>query len=289
MSVKKRMGNAIKRVRELLRCNDALGDHAIHETLQAILDCDPEANASLAWLLVYETDDRIRDHAMTLAFVLLKDPAIPAFVRQEATYGFLPVLLDAMQDKAVSDDRKIVVGQLLALCGHEMPDEEYRACFADFEAATASLQERLSEYELGLPEIEQLLCDVELYSPEKSVRPTSESLNAAMVSAATIIERQRLAGSALSCIVAALAQEHDLDEECRTAPLELVSAIGGTHGRWFLSVLANQPCRGDLASRAAALVEEMGKQGIRLEPPRVTIRVVGLRHPGHQSLCRSLL
>ena len=269
MSVKKLNQKAARRVREQLRRNVAFGDQPVHESLKAILDCDPEPFAPLAWLLAYETDPRIRDHAMTIVFVTLREPAIPAFVRDEAKSALLPVLLDAMQDKSVADDRKIIVGPLLELCGHQLNDKEYRACFADFKAATASLNERLAEKELGLLEVEQILCDAGLYSPEESVRPTPENLNTAMGSAVTLIEHHPLAGSALSCIVAAHAQEHGLDEEFRTKPLEIVSALGGPHGRWFLSVLANQPGYGDLASRAAAFAEEMGKTGIQSEPPRL--------------------
>ena len=269
MAIDKRLEKAVKRVREQVRRNVSAGDKAIDESLQEILDCVPEPFGPMAWLLAYEADPRIREHAMTMAFISLKEPAVPEFVRQEAKAGLQPVLLSAIKDKSVPDDRKIVLGPLLALCGPEMPDEEYRACFENFEAATASLKDRLSEHELGLPEVEQILCDAGLYDPEKSVSPTPENLNAAMMSAAAVIEQQPLAGAALSCVVASLAQEHGLGEEYRTKTLELVSAAGGQHGRWFLSVLANQPGRGDLSVRASALADEMGKQCVRIVPPRL--------------------
>ena len=99
----------------------------------------------LAWLAAYDLDPALSKEAEILLFTALQSPLVPENVRDGFRTAARPVLLEALQDMAVPDDRKLMLGTFHHLAGGTMSEEEHARCFQDFDAAVGQLAQRTSE------------------------------------------------------------------------------------------------------------------------------------------------
>lgn len=256
----------LRRIRKILNRNLA-ADDSPDELLREVLRVEPAPYGLLGWMVAYEEDGRVRDYALSMTYMTLQAPGIPAAAKQKAIQGMLPELRRSIEDKAVPDERKLALGPLLELCGEPLPFEEYRACFADFDAAVEALEKRMSKAKLGLEDAEHFLAEAGLDDASDPTPAKEEQLNSVMKSVVFLIRDNPLTASAIACVVAAKGSQARLGPDFTTRPLDMVTDLGGPAGCWFLSVLAQLPGRDALAKHATALVGMLAEKGIQPRRP----------------------
>jgi len=265
-------GSVLAAVKEALRDYHVSfpRDHPPNLFLQTMLGKIRDPSAALAWLIAYSPEEKIREDALTMFFLVLREPGIPKKTRQLFRKNAPAVLLQGIKDPNVADAIKAQLGPLLDLCGHSLSTEEYHACFRDFETAVKDLMRKgLSSLPNSIEQVETMLLETGLHDPTKPVRIQEESLGAAVVMGSMVIESQQMVGSAFLCTTAALGYAQQQDAELLGAALQAVGAKGGEYGRWYLRELSRLPGYGELSIQAGRLEQEMAQRGVTVKaPPR---------------------
>jgi len=243
-------------------------DYPPYLFLQTMLKRVKDPSAALAWLMAYSPVERIREDALTMSFLVLREPEIPKKARRLFRKNAPSVLLQGIKDSNVADEIKAQLGPLLDLCGQGLSAEEYQACFKDFGAAVQNLMQKgLASLPDDIEQVETMLLETGLHDPIKPVRIKEENLGAAVMMGALVIESQQMVGSAYLCTAAALGHVQQQDAEILGVALRTIAAKGGEYGRWYLRELSRLPGYGELSADAGRLETEMAQRGVAAKAP----------------------
>jgi hypothetical protein len=227
-----------------------------------------DPGAPLAWLVARDAERRTCDDALMMLFLGAREPSVPGPVRERIAASAVPVLLDAMRDAAVPDERKYRIGPLLSVLGAELPGPEYRSCFRDFEATAMEMNGKMLERLPEGPEyVEIALVEAGLIRHDGPVEATEEDFVAALNVGGHMLETGPEAAAAVLTTAVAIAHEHGKATEYGGPVLDRVADTRSGRAAWFLSELGRLPGTGALAERAAGLAGGLARSGVSPRPP----------------------
>lgn len=259
-------------LRELLWQNrNRLSDQTARDVLEQLSARLPLMGEHLAWLAAYDTDSRIWHMAALLLFSAMRESCLPAPVLSRMQETARPVLLAALRDEQVSDQRKYTLGPIHHLVGGEMSREEYEGCFKDFEGTLHGMMENIFERISDQPhDVERMLTDMGLLPPDDddltaSKQPSAQSL----LHICDHLRGRNDAAAAMLLGSAVAAGAHvGLPEEEMRAMVEMLGATRCDRSAWCLSELARWPALGELTPIVEHHAQEALAAGL---PPRAGV------------------
>lgn len=235
-------------------------DRSPDEVLSRLTDRFPAVGRGLVELMARDPSLRVSEQAALLLFFTAR--FAPARLRTKALGSCSVDLLDAMKDPAVPDERKYTMGPLLATLGHQIPDDEYAACFKDFDGTVERLSRDGMTSLLDIPEqLEALLSFHGLLAspgPDTTDDLSESALIEALERAIETLLHNAQVGAALVTVSAAVCRERGLAIESALTALDLVGRSKTPRAAWYLGELARWPGMGEVGERARALAEGLG-------------------------------
>jgi hypothetical protein len=227
-----------------------------------------DPGAALAEILARDADGEVSDYALMMLFLAAQEPGVPAKTRAKMGKSATPVLLAAMRDLSVPDERKYDVGPLLDLFGAGLPDDEYRACFRDFQGtATEMRRKKLSEVTVDIESVEHALVMQNLIRHEAPAEPSDDDLAWTVSTGLEMLEDSPDAAAAIIATAAAIAVEHGLLVEHIPGAADRLSDLRTPRAVWFLRELGTLPRSGVVGGRARELAGALALDGIEPDPP----------------------
>ncbi|HOD80470.1 MAG TPA: hypothetical protein PKG77_03565 [Phycisphaerae bacterium] len=252
-------------VRDLLvRNRDRLTEKLVHSVLNELAPRLPDLGEHLAHLAAYDNDARIWHMGAFLLFSALRGPYVADTIKNRVQESARPVLLGALRDPHVSDQRKYTLGPIHHLAGGEMSREEYEACFKDFEGTLHGVMENIFERISDQPEsVERTLLDMGLLNGQGDA-------NAQQSSAQSLLHIcDHLRGRNDSAVAMLLATAVVAGAECRLGDnemrhmVEMLASVRNERSAWCLGELANWPALGQWADLAGQYAQQMLSVGVR--------------------------
>jgi transcription-repair coupling factor (superfamily II helicase) len=118
---------------------DLLADQAFEgdslspiEALREVVASGRQAGQHVAWLLAYDTDSEVVQQARLLLMLAFQDPDVPESIRQSLQQSAIPTLREALQDPAIADEHKLVVGSIFMAGGGQMSEDDLERIMLDF-------------------------------------------------------------------------------------------------------------------------------------------------------------
>lgn len=249
------------RLQEFRRAHHA--DQPPAHFLVALARDFPDLGPVLARLTAEEDDQQVREDAGMMIFLATQDDQVPPALADRIAGSAAPVLLAALEDSRVSDDRKYRIVPLLAACGVELPRDRYEACFRDF-ASIAARQQAASMKEMSpaADSVSRALVELGLIRMAGAVRGSERTFREAFGYGAALTEHNPEAGAFFLSVAAAIAAEQrtTLSDACMA--LTLASRTKTPAVAWYLSELANWPGTGRVGVEAAGLVAELRQEDV---------------------------
>jgi len=241
------------------------GSEDLVDALDVIMQQVAEPGKHLAWLAAYDFD-----HSVVIgASMILSDLAeADAWENtQDALVSpALPVVAEALHNKALPDDRKTHLVSLYDALGGEISHEELSCCFKDFEGAMRQSLEELSESVCEAPEgIEELLQTVGLLCDDSDpdvAPPLPNDVGTGLAMGVHIGSVNPDAGASILAAVAVIATEHGVAPDAADNALETLRAIGTQQAAWYLAELGRMPAMGELGAMARDLARELLEEGV---------------------------
>lgn len=257
-------------VRDMLwRYRNHLTDKLVCNVLQDLGDRLPGLGEHLAWLAAYDDDSRIWHMGAFLLFSGMREPEIPEPAKLRLQDSARPVLLRALKDPEVSDQRKYTLGPIHHLAGGDMSREEYESCFRDFEGTLHGMMENIFERISDQPEsVERTLTDMGLLAPQNDPPPAQASAQSLLHICDHLRGRNDNAVAMLLGSALAAGVEANVPPDEMRHMVEMLGATRCERSAWCLGELANWPALGELAVQAGQFAQEMIASGVR---PRVTV------------------
>lgn len=222
-----------------------------------------DPGGELARLLARDPDKRVSDEARMMLFLAAQEPSVPGEARDRIGRSATPVLLDAMRDASVPDERKYHIGPLLEVFGVEFSAGEYRSFFRDFDRTAEEMnREMMRRLPDGTEFIEMALVEAGLIRHDGPARPTEEDFTAALNLGTQMYEASSDAAAAFLTTTAAIAYEHAKAAEFRGTVLDRVADMRSGRVAWFLGELGRLPGTGPLGEKARDLSAELARAGV---------------------------
>lgn len=251
---------------DLHRRGDADGPPVVH--LRELVRRFGDPGAALAEILARDADEDVSEYALMMLFLAAEDPGVPARTKERIGKSVVPVLLGAMRDPAVPDERKYSVGPVLDLFGAGLPDDEYRACFREFErTATEMRRRKLREVTIDIESVEHALVMQHLVRHDAPADPSDEDFAATLSTGIEMCEDSPDAGAALVATAAAIAVEYGSLGEHLLAVVERLADLRTRRAAWFLRELGMLPRAGVVGGRSRELARELALSGVAPDPP----------------------
>ncbi|MEX0776413.1 MAG: hypothetical protein WD042_11980 [Phycisphaeraceae bacterium] len=253
---------------EQLQESDEGDDLDMVDALQEVLEEVPQPGGVLAWLGTYDADERMREHARLLLMMGLQSSEVPEEVRQGLAQEATPVLTQAVRDPQVDDEEKLVLGSALIAIGVEIPYDEYRGYFKDFDAAMKLLINKATDHLSDDPaDVEQTLLELRVLGQEDDEPPTLQDMERVMQMMVAFGQKDAAASAALACTVAARAAELGLPLDDLAQAMESLAAHPHERAAWYLAELGRLPGLGAAGAKAKELAQRMKAQGITPRAP----------------------
>lgn len=240
------------------------------ELLEDLLAEADDAAGELARLAAYDLDPAVHEAAGTLLAVSQQGGLVPPSEAARLADAARPVLLEALENPDLPDERKFLVGPLFMLCGGEMGEQDYAGMFRDFagmmQSKVAAITADVSDQP---PSIDRLL-EAMVYDEED--RGGADEGRAAcsvlLPLAAPLVERDPAAAAALAGAGVALDIERGpVGEDARMA-VQMIAEHPCPRAAFVLRELAAWPGGGSLAAQARQAAEDMERAGVA---PRATL------------------
>src|SRR5581483_10670545 len=241
-------------------------DRSPDETLDRLAERFPAVGRGLVELMARDPSLRVSEQAALLLFFTAR--FAPGRLRGRVLGSCQVDLLEAMRDASVSDERKYTMGPLLAALGARLSDEEYAACFSDFEGTVERLSRDGMTSLLDVPEqVEALLGFHGLLGAEGD-GPAEATLIEALERAVETLLHNAQVGSVLVAVTAAICREHGLALEPALQAIDLAARTKTPRAAWYLGELARWPAAGDVGERARGHVHDARSAEAKALDPR---------------------
>ncbi len=233
------------------------------------------AGKDLAWLAAHDLNPDVHQHAVIILNSILSgefEPFGTLYESEEAemklfTEQVKTVILDALHNPKIPDDRKMYLLPLASTMNIEFGPDEPAAFFKDFETTRTKARKQMCETITDSPGDMEHLLELLNMLPGQDRIPDEETCHAAAASALDMAVDHERAGLFLLASVIAACGEYNIP----TAPLlEIIpnmDKITKSNTAWPLRVLAGWPNIQPLGDEIAKLLERksMGNDN----PPRL--------------------
>lgn len=252
-------------VRDLLyRNRNRLTERLVQSVLNELGPRLPSLGEHLAYLAAYDSDARIWHMGAFLLFSALREPYVADIVKNSVQASARPVLLGALRDPQVSDQRKYTLGPIHHLAGGEMSREEYEACFQDFEGTLHGIMENIFERISDQPEnVERTLLDMGLLGGASDLVTHQPSAQSLLHICDHLRGRNDSAVAMLLGAGVAAGAECRLNDDEMRHMIEMLASVRTERSAWCLGELAAWPGLGDWAALAGQYAQQMLAAGVR--------------------------
>ena len=233
-----------------------------HEVLRGLLAESAAPGEDLAWLAAYDLDPEVSSGAFSALFYALRGENVTGQVRDRVRERAAPVLLNALKSRRMPDSRKYSIGPLYSFCVGEIPGEDYRSFFEDFEKITNRMIEDAIQ---GLREdpksVDRVLTGMEALLDRDAGR--GSRFAAAQELAEHMLSGKPAAAATLcgAAIVTGWLQEDVRDTRLNLA-FKLLEKTAQPQAVWLLEEMARWPGMGELQDKARRAARKMELQGV---------------------------
>jgi len=236
----------------------------VDATIRRIVREAENPGGDLAALSAYDLDPHVSRVAFLFLLRILKAEVVSPAIAAAAGKSAVPVLLQALRDPSLPDDRKLALPALCSLAGCELSRDEASACFKDFEGAMKRSMIEVTSAHSDQPDgILKFLFGLHLVDVgEDDAAPSQEALETGIACCtATRDANPSLSASALGVLVA-IAAENNFHSDHLDAALDALAAIRSERASWCLAELGRWPALGALGAKARALAARLAAEGV---------------------------
>ena len=231
------------------------------QVLEGILADAADPGTDLAWIAAYDFDPSIAECALVLVFLAANTPDVPPADRKRFGGPAGKVLLQALHNPNLSDDRKYALAGLYKRF-NDIPDESFRSFFKDLEGTSIRKGKELVKDLADKPEqAEELLASLGFLLPDET--PPSEGAFACAVDfCAKACPANPPVVATMLGIVVAHAAAHATGIEQALHALDVLAGIPHERAAWCIAELARWPGMGIIGGKALTLAGALppGKQ-----------------------------
>ena len=240
----------------------------VDEVLWQLMEGAEDPGRDLAMLAAYDLDRSVWEPASALIVISQREASLAPRDSERLGTGARPVLLGALRDPDLPDDRKYMLGPLYMLCGGDLSREEIGSFFRDFEGAVErQVKEMMARVSDQPASTEQMLSSMEFLEsalPGEAERPFAPLL--AMGS--ELATGDPAAAAALLGAAAAIAIEQGEAEGGARQAIELVAEHPCPRAAFVLRELGAWPGAGALGTEARLAAERVALAGVE---PRASV------------------
>ncbi|MCX5769779.1 MAG: hypothetical protein NTZ09_05850 [Candidatus Hydrogenedentes bacterium] len=233
-----------------------------HEVLRGLLAESAAPGEDLAWLAAHDLDPEVSSGAFSALFYALRGDDVKDQLRARVREHAAPVLLRALKSRRMPDSRKYSIGPLYSFCVGEIPGDDYRAFFADFEKITNRMIEDAIQGLRDDPKsVDRVLTGMEALLDGDACRGSR-------FAAAQELAEHMLSGkpAAAATLCGAAVVTGWLEEDVRDTRLnlafKLLEKTAQPQAVWLLEEMARWPGMGELPARARRSAQKMELQGV---------------------------
>ena len=220
----------------------------------AAYDLDPKVSGAAIRSLVFAVRDEDDDEEDEEEDVLAEDLGIDP---QQFRQGALPVLLAALRDSGLPDDRKYRIYPVYMLSGGEDSGEPVASFFKDFQGTMERALGELADTLDDSPESVARMLFGAQFLTDDGEPPTDGSFYVALRMARMLAASAPAAAATALCTSAAVAVEHGLDAQLAEEAVEAAADTRTPQAAWCLAELARWPATGPLGGRARLLAQDL--------------------------------
>ena len=238
------------------------GEDVLLEELGDLLEAMAHPGEDLAWLAAHDLDPAISSAAAAALFYVVQSETFPPQAREQARREAAPVLLKALKSPGMPDSRKYSVGPLYSYCADEdLPAEEYRAFFRDFDAVSRQmLSEMVDTFSSDPQSVERVLSGMEMAVDDDM--PPETRYRGAMELATQLLEVNPAAAAAVVSGNLVVGSEEGLDAAYHEPALDILEGTNCPQAVWFLEEMGRWPHLGELGKQAARRAAKMRLSGL---------------------------
>jgi hypothetical protein len=222
-----------------------------------------DPGTDLARGVVYDPNE---DASMLAASMLLGAcEFLPEVTTAAFRRGAVPVLRDALNDPTVQDQRKLIIGPLMAGFGCEVDDEEYFGSFSNFEEAQHEFAENAPEIPPIPWDVTRMLCTSGLPLNQEEPLDIGDDLWPAVFGVITsMLEKNPAAAAMALCESGSSAVKlsaPDNEQLLHLFTLLVETAPDDAAVRWQLTTFADWPLAGAYGEAARNAASRMRGRG----------------------------
>lgn len=223
---------------------------------------------SLLWLAAYDADESTRERACKLLVSALREPGVPAKVREKVVGQAAELAETVIRDSSLDDERKLIVSMVITLSGSEMDEAELQACFVDFAGSLERVAREVASTLLdSVAQVESWLQAAELAGGAAGGGISEEQLVRTLAMAALMAETQPRVGATAMAVVAAIGHETCRSREAEWClALDAVAKLDPERALALLTELSTWPNTGALGAKARGLSMRLRAEGVSPHP-----------------------
>ena len=238
------------------------GNDVMIDELDDIIEALAHPGEDLAWLAAHDLDPAISSGAAAALLYVVQSETLPPPARERARREGAPVLLKALKSPGMPDSRKYTVGPLYSYCADkELPAEEYRAFFRDFDAVSRQmLSEMVDAFSSDPQSVERVLSGMGMAVDDDM--PPENRFTGAMELATHMLEVNPAAAAAVVSGNLVVGCEEGLDATYHEPALHMLEGTNCPQAVWFLEEMGRWPNLGELGEQAARCAAKMRLSGL---------------------------
>ena len=262
MSVKQKLNREGLRLRlkALQEENPVAGPS--HQVLRALLAESAAPGEDLAWLAAHDLDPEVSSGAFAALFYALRGEHVKDQVRVRVRDRAAPVLLKALKSRRMPDSRKYSIGPLYSFCVGDIPGDDYRAFFEDFEKITNRMIDNAVQ---GLWEdpksVDRVLTGMEALLDGDAGRG-SRFAAAQELAEHMLLGKPAAAATLCGAAVVTGWLEEDVRDTRLNLAFKLLEKTAQPQAVWLLEEMARWPGMGELPAKARRAAQKMEFQGV---------------------------
>ncbi len=240
---------------------------AVMDLVFDLLEVGDQAGADAAWLFAYDPSNDISDKAGVALMNAVTSEEVEPSLQERLTEQVSQTLWDALHDPAVLDERKFLLSGMFHICGGEIPPEEFKTLFHDFDAATRLHRQK---FEATLSDdaevVERTLAGLNV-SIQEVEPPTPRGIEHARAVCTSLSPKNPAASAAMVCTLATVSCQYQFPPEPMIESLEALGQNPHERAAWYLQELSHWPATGPVGSKAGAVAEIMKAGGVQPRCP----------------------
>jgi|GEM_PF-1196544 len=236
------------------------------DVLSHVAQDTDNGGADLAWLAAYDFDP---DVAMASVALLAGASYYDEhdLLRKEIWSSAEPVVLAALRNRSLSDERKSALAGVCMRFGHTFENHELRQFFHDFDAVVQQSFDDSMKLAAEEPdELELMLHSASLLSTDDEDVPPPDAVFSLLQITMEALDKHPAAAAAIIGASVAIAAEHHLPFDMLAPSLEALRDNASEQAAWTLRELGNLPATGQIGVLARVMAAQVEQGGVVPRP-----------------------